>query len=914
MKFHFDWKEYGLIARKASAESAVLIKNDNDALPLKKGEKVAIFGRTQFDYIKSGTGSGGLVKTPYVVNYYDGLKNAGHVEIDENVTKTYQTWLSDHPFDKGVGWAQEPWSQVEMPLDDSFVKDAASRNDAAIIIIGRLSGEDKDNKNEAGSYLLKDDELAMLETVCKNFKRSIVLINSGNIIDMKWVETIKPAAVMYVWQGGCEGGNAAADLVCGFANPSGRLADTIANDITDYPCEGNFGDPFIAIYKEDIFVGYRYFETFARDKVMYPFGYGLSYTTFETSSKFTEEADKVKVETKVTNTGKCAGKHVVEVYFKAPSGKLGKAARELADYAKTNELKPGESETLSFYINKASMKAYDDEGLTGHKCAFVLEAGTYEIYAGDNVRDAKLAGTFEQKETVVVEETTEALAPMKAFDRFVEADGKITLKPVPLRKDVPNKRRDAERALLKELPYNGKSSLKLKDVYDKKVTLDEFVASLTDTEMMQMTRGEGMSSPKVTPGTAAAFAGSSDSLVARGIPSLCCTDGPSGLRIDSGIFAMQGPNGTALACTFNKNIVEKLYEYMGRELRKDNIDSLLGPGMNIHRSPLNGRNFEYFSEDPYLTGSMAVAELKGLHANKVTGTIKHFACNNQEIGRHTVDSVVSMRALREIYLKGYEMAVKEGGAYNIMTTYGILNGTHTSGSFDLNTSLLRKDWKYEGLVMTDWWTNIGDEGEQGDRSKTPYMIMAQNDIYMVNRNPERNDSHDQAEEGLKNGIYTRAELQRNCKNILKVALNSASFDKQILGLKDEFEVLNAPERSLAGKIYTDDLVVNGSAEYDCAKLHTGKDEKNAIHVHLEEAGEYEATFEVSANGSDLAQIPLTVSLNGTVKKVVLLNGADHEWHEHKVSMESSINIDVYLEFEFGQDGMSVRNLKVYKTK
>lgn len=235
MKKTFDWKEYARIARSADAEGCVLIKNDNDTLPLKKDSRVAVFGRSQFDYIKSGTGSGGLVNTPYVINVYDGLKANGTVKIDDTVTKTYEAWLQDHPFDKGVGWAQEPFSQVEMPLDEEFVKAASARNDVAIVCIARLSGEDKDNLNTPGSYLLQDEERRMIELVSASFSKVAVLINSGNIIDMKWVKELNPTAVLYVWQGGCEGGNAIADVLTGIVNPSGCLADTIAESIEDYP-------------------------------------------------------------------------------------------------------------------------------------------------------------------------------------------------------------------------------------------------------------------------------------------------------------------------------------------------------------------------------------------------------------------------------------------------------------------------------------------------------------------------------------------------------------------------------------------------------------------------------------------------------------------------------------------------------
>ena len=364
MKYSFDWHEYEELVRKAGAEGCVLLKNDDNALPVKEGEKMALFGRTQFDYIKSGSGSGGMVNIPYLVNVYDGLKNAG-IAVDEKVADTYREWLKDHPFDKGVGWAGEPFSQVEMPVEDSLVKEAARDNDVAVIVFGRLAGEDKDNKAEEGSYLLRQDERDLLKAVCGTFKRTVVLINSGNIIDMKWVAEYNPTAVMYVWQGGVEGGNAVADVVTGKVTPCGKLADTIAYDITDYPCEGNFGDPKIGIYAEDIYVGYRYFETFKKDAVLYPFGFGLSYTTFSHEANMAFDGERITVRTKVTNTGSVLGKEVVQVYFKAPSGKLSKPERELVEFGKTQTLFAGASEEVTVSFDIKRMATYDDGGYTG---------------------------------------------------------------------------------------------------------------------------------------------------------------------------------------------------------------------------------------------------------------------------------------------------------------------------------------------------------------------------------------------------------------------------------------------------------------------------------------------------------------------------------------------------------------------
>lgn len=910
MKMTFDWKEYIETVRKAGAEGCVLLKNESKTLPVCKGEKVAVFGRTQFDYIKSGTGSGGLVNTPYVVNIYDGLKAVKEITVDESVADVYREWLKDHPFDKGCGWAQEPWSQDEMPVSDELASKASKENDIALIVIGRLAGEDKDNKNEEGSYLLRKDECALIDMVTRHFKRVAVVLNSGNIIDMKWVEKYNPSAVLYVWQGGCEGGNAVADVLTGKVNPCGRLADTIAYDISDYPSTDNFGDRFVAKYVEDIYVGYRYFETFAKDRVMFPFGYGLSYTEFEHTSKLTEKDNILTVDVTVKNVGDKAGREVAEVYFKAPKGKLGKADRELIRFAKTGVIAPGKEETVSVSFCIDEMCAFDDDGVSGSFSSFILEAGDYEIYEGKNVREAVLIGKTNVPSLKIVETVSDALAPKTPFDKLVcDESGKKIYRPVTLRRTSPYEHILEERKQLKEIPFAGSQKYKLKDVADGKITLDEFIAGLSDLEMIQMTRGEGMCSFRVTPGTAAAYAGVTDDLEGYGIPAICCTDGPSGLRLDSGAIAMQGPNGVALACTFDAELVEKVYELMGIELRYNKIDSLLGPGMNIHRNPLNGRNFEYFSEDPYLSGKMGASELKGLHKNKVTGTIKHFACNNQEIGRHSVDSIVSARALREIYLKGFEMAVKEGGAYNIMTTYGILNGTHTSSSFDLNVLVLRKDWKFEGTTETDWWSRVNDEDGESDVKFTSYMIRGGNDLFMVSKDSTNNGNDDDSEEGLKKGTFTRAELQRNVRNILKVALRTVAFDR-LNGMKEEWDIKNRPA---SAEIHYDAefaVEVDDVAVLPIEKLVLTKDAKNIINVRMKRIGDYELVLKYAGSGSGVEQSSVSFLVNNTIKLVLNASGADKEFKEVHLRLDTILGKNLVLTIAVAQAGIVLKDAEI----
>ena len=717
-----DWNKYLDTAAKMVSEGIVMLKNENNALPLDTDKEVAVFGRIQFHYYKSGTGSGGMVNVTKVVNILDGLIDNG-VKVNEKLLDTYRKWDKENPFDLGEGWGGEPWSQKEMPLDEGLVKETAKSCETAIVIIGRTAGEEQDNRAhslEAGSYLLSDDEIAMLTVVRENFKKVVLLLNVGNIIDMTDINRIAPDSVLYVWQGGMTGGKGTADVLTGKVSPSGKLPDTIAYKASDYPSDANFGrEKNRDIYAEDIYVGYRYFETFAKEKVLYPFGFGLSYTEFEIKTEKAEITEgAVKLSVSVKNIGSYKGKEVIEVYCEAPQGRLGKAARVLCGFEKTRELVPQEEQVVEIAVDIAKLASYDDSGVTGNKSCYVLEAGEYKFYVGSDVRSAEYACSFEQGEDLVTERLTQALAPVESFERIkpVCEGGAFSIgrEAVPV-SEVDESARRLEK-LPKEIAYTGDKGIKLWDVKNGKNTMDEFIAQLSDYDLSCIIRGEGMGSPRVTAGTASAFGGVSENLNGFGIPAGCCSDGPSGMRLDCGTKAFSLPNGTMIASSFNKKLTSELFTFMGLEMAANKVDCLLGPGMNIHRHPLNGRNFEYFSEDPFLTGKMAAAELKGMAGAGVTGTIKHFCANNRETNRHFIDSVVSERALREIYLKGFEIAVKEGGASSVMTTYGRVNGLWTAGNFDLNTVILREEWGFKGFTMTDWWANINVRGKEPDKT------------------------------------------------------------------------------------------------------------------------------------------------------------------------------------------------------
>lgn len=909
---------YIACARQMVAEGCVLLKNDNQALPVRKNEKVAVFGRCAFNYYKSGLGSGGMVNTSYEVSILDALKACEDIEVNEELLGIYEEWIKEHPYDKGQGWGKTPWSQEEMPVTDRMLE-IAKEAEVALVIIGRTAGEDQDNRNEEGSYLLTSVELDLLEKVSKANTRTIVLFNVGNVLDMKWAKTISPAAILYAWQGGQEGGNGVLDVLMGRVTPSGKLATTIASSIEDYPSTKNFGSLEKNYYAEDIYVGYRYFETFeeGRDCVMYPFGFGMSYTTFEMDAALTQTSkEEIIVEVKVKNTGAYAGKEVALVYIDLPQKELAKPKRVLAGFAKTHCLAPNEEETLTITCKKSYFASYDETGITGHASSWVLEEGTYEVLVGGDIRAAKACGTWTQ-ELQVLETLEQTCAPVEAFERMTrkqDANGSFILawEKVPV-KEIPLEKQLKDNAPV-EIPYTGDKGYKLSDVYHKKITLDEFIAQLSDEDLIGIFHGEGMCSNRVTPGVAAAFGGVTDSLAEFGIPAAACADGPSGIRMDCGTKAFSMPNGAAIASSYNQELTEELFEYVGLELRKNKIDSLLGPGINILRNPLNGRNFEYFSEDPLLTGKLCVAQLKGFEKVGVTGTIKHFCANNQEQNRYNVESVVSEKALREIYLKGFEIAVKEGGAKSIMTTYNPVNGLWTAGYFELCTMVLRKQWGYQGMVMSDWWAVANwPNGESAKEIHAP-MVQAQNDVFMVCTNSQGDLHMDDVVECLEKGVITRAELQRNAKNVMNFLLGSLAMQR-LLGIEEELVIEGfSSEEEEGEKLFemesykadeeTGIIVVDREPFVGEAGKHV------VFELEYTRPGLYELEIEYSSENGELAQLPVSVYYNNMYQTTISVNGTNGQAKTITYPYGPMSGRMFYWKFVFGSDGLTIRRVRM----
>lgn len=893
-------KELAPFCRRAAAQGAVLLKNEGGMLPIKKEDHIAVFGRCQINFYRSGTGSGGLVNVEYETNLLDGLKSYPWVRLNEALITEYENWIEEHGFDNGDGmFASEPWHQEEMPLSDEVVKAASEISNKAIVVIGRTAGEEKDNADEPGSYRLTEEEQAMISLVTKYFTQVAVIFNVSNIIDMSWTEAkwchghIK--ALLYTWHGGIEGGMAAADLLVGTVSPSGHLTDTIAYSVKDYPSYANYGSTTCNFYEEDIYVGYRYFETFCPERVMYPFGFGLSYTTFDvqllqTKVKGEGAESIVSVEVQVKNTGSYAGREVVQVYVEAPQGKLGQPKKALVNFAKTKLLEPGESVVLILDTPIRRFASYDDSGITGYKSCYVLEEGAYLFHVGTDCRNTKEALTDGEPVLVldkllVLEKLSEAAAPVRSFRRMKPgkaSDGvyEIAYEPVPVRTIDIEKR--IQENLPAALPAPERTDITFDAVKKERASLEAFAAQLSLRELTTIVRGEGMCNPRVTPGTAAAFGGVSDELAKRGIPAGCAADGPSGIRMDTGEKATQLPIGTLLACSFDADMVEELFYMEGKELVSYEIDTLLGPGINIHRYPLNGRNFEYFSEDPYVTGMFAAACEKGMDRAGSMGTLKHFACNNQEKARHTVDAVVSERALRQIYLKGFEMAVREGGARSVMTTYNPLNGYQNASHYDLTTTILRGEWGYKGIVMTDWWAKVNDviEGGEGGVTDLCSMVRAQNDIYMTfnNGGAAINAKNDNLESAVAEGKLTVGELQRSAMNILRFLLEAKASEREVAVVEP---AVIAPITLKEAEKRTD---AKSAQSIACRIDLSGKQaETGSVLLKVEKAGTYGINVELMSMENERAQLLCQMYLNGEKAADIQTNGTRGMWHAQRAA-------------------------------
>jgi len=774
-------KEHVALSKRAATEGMILLKNEKSLLPLTKGSRVALFGKGSFDYVKGGGGSGD-VQVAYVRNLYEGLKLQGDlVDIYEPLSDYYRENVKGQ-YKEGAA----PGMTVEPELPDELLTGAKSFADTAIVTISRFSGEGWDRSSieyngeynpwetetsmpqvagkifEDGDFYLTGAEKEMVSKVKKAFANIVVVLNIGGVIDTTWIkEDDAISSALIAWQAGMEGGLAMAEILCGKVCPSGKLPDTFAGKLEDYPSTENFHEsPFYVDYTEDIYVGYRYFETIqgANEKVCYPFGFGLSYTSFEIEpQKAAVEGDTVKVTARVTNIGDVEGKEVLQLYYSAPQGKLLKPDKQLAAFVKTRSLKPGESQIITLAFDRGDMASYDDLGKIA-KSSYVLEKGEYEFYLGNSVRDVqKVDLTYKLAEDEVVRPLSQKCAPSSLKKRLL-ADGSYEELPLTIPNDpnesvivkmeggteeaiVPAVRPRDRYMMLNPYPEGVKPLL---EVAKGNLSLEDFIAQLGDEELIHLLGGQ--------PNTSVANTFGYGNLPEYGIPNIMTADGPAGLRICLNTTAW--PCATLLASTWNPKLIEEVGKAGAEEVKENNIAVWLTPAVNIHRNPLCGRNFEYYSEDPLLTGKIGAAMVRGIQSMHIGAAVKHFACNNKETNRKHSDSRVSERALREIYLKGFEIIVKEADPWVIMSAYNVINGHRASENRELLEDILRGEWGFQGMVTSDWWT-------RGEHYKE---IKAGNDAKMACGFPER------VKEVMGKGALDRSDLERCAKRVLGLIL------------------------------------------------------------------------------------------------------------------------------------------------
>lgn len=816
--------EHRNLARKVASEGIVLLKNEKEILPFASGKKLALYGAGASRTVKGGTGSGD-VNERSVVSILEGMKNAGFVITTEEWISSFDRLYQE----SREVWKEEIWKKKEaLDVNESslnlflaysttpFVMPAGSipektDTDTAVYVLSRVAGEGADRFNQSGDYLLSEEENRILSTICTLYSHVVVIINTGGIVDLAFLDEFSNIeGVLYIVQPGMEGGNAVADVLSGKVTPSGKLTDSWAYRYEDYPNSATFshnnGNVETEKYQEGICVGYRYFDTFDVP-VRYLFGYGKSYTSFDIKIAGIEYFDlggrcpEIGVRVSVTNIGdRFSGREVVQVYVACPQERLEKEYRRLVGFKKTRVLKPGEQEEMII--------RFPVSGLTSYCCktpGWVMEKGCYGIFVGNSLENARFCGSLSLDEDVVTEKTRN-ISPLK------EALEEMTLPVSKLQE-----KRDGWFPLVKDYPviFLKKSDLPEREIkygteYEKlSQDVMQFVEGLTIEQCIKLATGEismGQgnslgSSGIMVPGSAAQ---SSICAEDQNLASIVLADGPAGLRLTKYYQVEQGaivpmpfemsleggflcretpksfgetwyqyctamPVGTLLAQTWDPELLKEVGTAIAEEMQEFHVTLWLAPGMNIHRNPLCGRNFEYYSEDPLLTGIMATAITKGVQSQPGCGTtIKHFACNNQEENRMGSNTVVSERTLREIYLKGFEIAVKNAQPMAIMTSYNLINGVHAANNYDLCTTVARDEWNFKGVIMTDWTTTHNDP----DCTASGCM-RAGNDLVM----PGIPADHDNLRKELKAGTLKPETLKKSVAHLVNIIWKSNQYEE-----------------------------------------------------------------------------------------------------------------------------------------
>ena len=797
------------IAYEAACESIVLLKNDG-ALPFSH-KKVALYGAGASMTIKGGTGSGEVTER-HCVTILEGLENRGFTVTTHNwinaFTDYYAQAKAAYEVEKRKRINLFKLDDIMQMLFDNFRLPAGpaiteadiqnSNTDSCVYVLSRQAGEGGDRKAEKGDYLISDEELEHIRFCAAHYEKFVLVINCGSSMELAALENIPGInAIVYICQLGSEGGHAVADILSGVVSPSGKLSDSWAKQYDDIPFAREYsylnGNLEKEYYKEGIYVGYRYFDSFGVAPA-YPFGFGLSYTNFDLSfDSLTAKGSLITVVAAVTNTGTCSGKEVVQLYASAPEGTLCKEYQSLAAFAKSHTLAPGETQTLELTFDMTGLASYREKD----NC-YVLEKGDYVLRLGNSSRNTQPVAVICLEETVIVSRH-EAICPRT--ETFEELSAHIISESHPelLRVTLPA-------SAFRTVTYSYKPPAVCDD---PEVTA--FLDKLTLKEMVEIVVGIGMFGGTTRFTLPGSVGNTTSKFWDRGLANVALCDGPAGLRVQKRStvspkgkvkpvemamsimesfpgfvkkmmtgdptkepvlyqYATAFPVANALAQTWNTELLHRVGKAIAREMAEFGCTYWLAPAVNIHRNPLCGRNFEYFSEDPYLAGVMSTALVQGVQETPgCYVTVKHFACNNQEDNRNFVSSEVSQRALREIYLRPFEYTVRQGGAKGIMTSYNKVNGVYTPNSYDLCTKALRNEWGFDGVVMTDWFST-----NRGQASNATAMA-AGNDLIM----PGGVSFKKEILKGVKSGKITPEDVRRCCGNVVKAIFGSATQKEYI---------------------------------------------------------------------------------------------------------------------------------------
>lgn len=814
--------EHRQLSRIAAAEGMVLLRNIENTLPIAKGSRIALYGAGAEITIKGGIGSGD-VNSRDTVSVRQGLEQAGYQltsldwlndfralyerqrliwrdtilnafaqpEYNGNFFRAY----TEHPFAIPCG---RPLTQAEM---------TSGTNDTAIFVLSRCAGEAADRKDEPGDYQLTAEEHALLMQISQAHAKVVLVLNTGSLIDLSFTDTIPNiTAILYMVQGGQESGSALADLISGDVVPSGKLTDSWTYRYEDYPNAEFFGSRFCdawkAEYREDIYVGYRYFDTF-QVPVRYGFGFGLSYTEFFlTPGKLSSEGCNISVEVDVKNIGnRFSGKEVVQLYVSCPQDTMQREFRRLCCFGKTDLLAPGESQHMLLSFDADALSSYDKAA-----AAWILTEGTYGIWVGNSLEQAALIGSIAVDRTAALTNCGH-ICPLQDEIPLLQPDREALLARqrewLTAAEKLPRCTISAAELPTKTISYDALPAPTDSDLYRMTEALDDEQLIALSTGRLRTGTGELGNAGQTVPGAAAETV----SILASdpwNVPSIVLADGPAGLRlkkvyqvidghpdpgtiqdsVENGFFSTQQPEGTSyyqfctaipvgalLAQTWNLPLLREIGKMIGSEMLEFEVTLWLAPGLNIHRNPLCGRNFEYYSEDPLVSGMVAAAITQGVQSVPGCGTtIKHLACNNQEDKRKGSDSILSERALREIYLKGFEIAVKASQPMAIMTSYNMVNGIHAANSHDLCTKAARNEWGFDGLIMTDWTTTTTSLAGECTAAG---CILAGNGLVM----PGASQDHESIRDALNTGKLSRVQLVRCVYDTIRISLLSNQMEK-----------------------------------------------------------------------------------------------------------------------------------------